>query len=289
MRGLIFCQSPRTYSVSFQTKQTRDITFTTYKDVAPHGILDAGDQLVIVDGPRTITNTGDPAGVIYNTFGPYSYTGSGQPGNLFDIWVVAKAMGIDNSNAIIITNSCAPLPVIFKSFTAIRNQSGVLLRWTTASEQNNRGFAVERNTTGSWQEISFVPSLSNGGSSDIPLNYQYNDVNTEKGLTQYRLRQVDFGQQSKYSNIVSVRGENQPGKIIVYPTPSDGSVNIVFENPDVARDVLLTDMAGRTINQWRGLTVNNISIDNLQTGMYLLRVITIETREQQVEKIVVTR
>jgi hypothetical protein len=289
MRGLIFCQTPRTYTASFQTKVDRDITFTAYKDVAPFGVFDAGDQLVIVDGPRTVTNTGDPAGITYNTFGPYSYTGGGVAGNFFDIWVVAKAVGIDNSNAIIITNTCAPLLVQFKSFTAVRNHTNVLLKWTTASEFNNTGFALERNTNGNWQEIAFVPSAANGGNSDIPLNYLYNDMNTVNGITQYRLRQVDFSMQSKYSNVVAVRGENQPGKIIVYPNPSGGTVNIVFETADVSRDVSLTDMAGRIISQWRGLTVNNMKIDNLKGGLYLLRVISIETGEQQVEKIVVAK
>ncbi len=289
MRGLIFCQTPRTYSVSFQTKETKNITFTTYKDVAPFGVFDAGDQLVIADGPKIVTNTGDPTGVTYNTFGPYSYTGGDQPGNIFDIWVVAKAVGIDNSNAILITNTCAPLPVTFKSFTAVRNHTSVLLKWTTASEHNNSGFVVERNVTGSWQEIAFLPSGAIGGNSDLPVNYLYNDINTVNGITQYRLRQVDFSMQSRYSNVVAVRGESQPGKIIVYPNPSEGSVNIVFETAEVTRDVSLTDMAGRTITQWRGLTVNNIRIDNLKTGLYLLRVINIETGEQQVEKIVVAR
>ena len=42
------------------------------------------------------------------------------------------------------------LPVSFKSFNAARNRSSVSLKWETASEQNNSGFAIERNTKGAW-------------------------------------------------------------------------------------------------------------------------------------------
>ncbi|MGB3153636.1 MAG: T9SS type A sorting domain-containing protein, partial [Chitinophagaceae bacterium] len=192
-------------------------------------------------------------------------------------------------NAILITNTCAPLPVSFKSFTAVRNHSNVLLTWVTASENNNKGFAVERNNNGNWEQVAFVLSQASGGNSDIELNYVYNDFNNVKGITNYRIRQEDFDKKSKYSNVVAVRGENQVGRIIVYPNPSGGSVNVVFESADVTRDVYITDMMGRTLKQWKNLSANNLRIDNLNTGMYSLRVINTETGEQLVEKIIVNK
>jgi len=117
----------------------------------------------------------------------------------------------------------------------------------------------------------------------------YNDINPVKGITQYRLRQVDFNNQSKYSNVVAVVGEKQSDKIVVYPNPSDGTINVAFEMAGVARDITLTDMMGRVIKQWKGVIDNNLRIDNLQSGMYNLRVITIATGERVVEKIIVNK
>jgi len=51
-----------------------------------------------------------------------------------------------------------PLPVGFKSFTAARNHSNVLLKWETSFEQNSNGFAIERNIRGHWEQVAFVPS-----------------------------------------------------------------------------------------------------------------------------------
>ena len=181
-----------------------------------------------------------------------------------------------------------PLPVHFKSFNVARSGSKVIVKWETASEQNNSGFAVERNVNGSWSQVAFVPSQSVTGNSDELLSYQFDDLNTIKGITQYRIRQVDLDSKSKYSEVRSVRGEGQSGKMIVYPNPStDGRVNVVFDDKEGNRNVVLLDMAGRTIRQWQNISTNTIYIDNLRPGIYSLRIVISATREQSFKKIVV--
>ena len=288
LRGLIFCNTPRQYTVSIQTKTTRNVTWNVYQDVGTLGVFDAADQAALLDGPRTESNTGDPAGIIYQTHGPYTLPGGS--GSLYNIWIVATASGVTNSNAIFVTNSCAPLPVDFKSFTATRNHSNVLLKWETSTEKNNTGFAVERNTTGSWEQVAWVATQAAGGNSNDILSYTYNDLNDVKGVSQYRIRQVDIDARSKYSEIRSVRGENQIGQITVYPNPSsDGKVNVVFENGNVIRDVSVIDMSGRTVKLMKGVTSTSITVDNLLPGMYTVRVVVPSTGDQVVQKLVVNK
>lgn len=189
-----------------------------------------------------------------------------------------------------LANGCSPLPVDFKSFSATRNHSNVLLKWETLTEKNNTGFAVERNTNGSWEQVSFVATQAPGGNSNDILSYQYVDFNITKGITQYRLRQIDFDSRSKYSEIRSVRGDGQAGGVIVYPNPTmDGKVNVSFEDASAIRDVSVIDMSGRMVKQIKGITNNNLQIDNLQPGMYTLRVVVPETGEQTVTRIVVNK
>lgn len=188
-----------------------------------------------------------------------------------------------------LANGCLPLPVQFKSFTALRNRANVNLKWETLWEQNNTGFAVERNIAGNWEQIGFVASQAPGGNSSDLLNYAYNDVNNNKGITQYRIRQIDIDSRSRYSEIRSVRGESQGGQIIVYPNPSiDGKVNVSFEDAGT-RDISVTDMSGRVIRQIKGHTNNNITFENLTPGMYSLRVIVPATGEQTIAKFVVSK
>ncbi len=189
-----------------------------------------------------------------------------------------------------LANGCAPLPVNFKSFTATRNHNTVALKWETFSEENNAGFALERNVAGVWQQVGYVATQAQGGNSATILSYQYNDANTVKGITQYRIKQIDQDGKFRYSIIRTVRGEGQIGKTIVYPNPSNnGKVTVAFEDANVTRDVALIDLTGRTVKQWKGVTNNNIQIDNLMPGIYSLRIVLPETGEQSVEKIVVNK
>lgn len=184
------------------------------------------------------------------------------------------------------------LPVQLTSFTAKRNNTMVNLKWATSMELNNTGFYIERKVGSSdnWETIGFVATQAQGGNSNDMLQYSYNDLNAAKAITQYRLRQVDFDAKATYSVIRSVRGEGQLGKTIVYPNPSNnGVVNVVFEDAAVTREIAVSDMSGRLVRQIRAISNNNITIENLNPGMYTIRIVAIETGEQVVEKVVVNK
>jgi hypothetical protein len=195
-------------------------------------------------------------------------------------------------SGLIICGEPFPLPVSFKSFAASRTKNLVDLKWTTASESNNLGFEIQRLIgAGSWKTVSFVYTQAIAGNSGSDLNYSYTDINSTKGITQYRLRQVDIDQKSKYSEIRAVRGDGQSGKTIVFPNPgiAGGKVNVIFEDADGTRDVSLIDLNGRIVKQWKNITNNNLQIENLTPGFYNLKVTVRETGEQTIEKIVVNK
>jgi hypothetical protein len=165
------------------------------------------------------------------------------------------------------------------------------LKWETATEANNKGFALQRNIdNNTWQTIAFIKSQATDGNSSSTLMYAYNDLNASRGMSQYRVQQVDLDGKSKLSEIRAVRGEGQKGKTIVYPNPSlDGRVNIVFEDKENTRDIMLMDISGRIIRQWKNIISNIIQVENLEPGLYSMRILVLDTREQSVEKIVVSR
>jgi hypothetical protein len=183
------------------------------------------------------------------------------------------------------------LPVSFRSFTALRSNSTVAIKWTTATESDNLGFEIQRLIgKGNWQIISFIGTQATNGNSSSDLTYTFTDLNSTRGISQYRIRQVDIDGRSKLSEIRAVRGEGQRGKTIVFPNPSsDGNISIVFDDVNGFRDVSVTDMSGRVIKQMRGVTNNNITIENLSAGFYTVRIVNNETGEQVVEKFVVNK
>ena len=183
------------------------------------------------------------------------------------------------------------LPVAFSAFAATRSNSQVALKWTTATESNNLGFEIQRLIgNGSWQTVSFIATQAAHGNSASDLTYSYTDLNQTKGISQYRIKQIDIDQRYKYSEIRAVRGDNQKGKTIVYPNPSsDGRVNIIFDDVTTTRDISLIDMNGRVIKQMKGVTNNNIVFENLTAGIYSVRIVNNGTSEREVQKFVVNK
>lgn len=184
----------------------------------------------------------------------------------------------------------APLPVKLKSFNASRKQARVELNWVTAQEQNNSGFELQRNTgAGGWQVVEFIPSHATDGNSETELIYQYSDANDARGVTQYRLKQIDLDNKYFYSAVRAVHGIAQSGRTLIIPNPtSDGNLNVLFEGA-ANRDLQLTDMVGRTIRKWNNYADNSLQVSSLLPGSYFLRIVDRETNEMKVEKIMVVK
>lgn len=95
-----------------------------------------------------------------------------------------------------------PIPVELVSFSGNAVQGGVMLKWTTATEQNNLGFEIQRRT----QDSEFYPIgfVQGNGTTTTPSNYSFTDNTAISGLNFYRLKQVDFDGSSSYSNEIGV-------------------------------------------------------------------------------------
>jgi hypothetical protein len=286
----ICASSPFKYDLGLESSSPVDI-HVVYKLYAHDPLLGPdphpSDPLLFTSATITLNNSTiyDPAPIDL----PFPYCCS-EPYSNWDLYV--RVEGQEFSNVLetpIISQACATLPVNLRSFTAVRNNSLVTLRWETTQEENSKGFDIQRKlSNGAWQNVGYVDTKAIHGNSSSPLSYDFMDVNKANGITQYRLRQLDIDGKQSFSLIRSVPGEGQKDKTIIFPNPSsDGKLNVVFEDKDVSRNISLTDMNGRVIRQWKNVLSNTLQIENLLTGFYTLRIINSETGEQIVEKIVV--
>jgi hypothetical protein len=62
----------------------------------------------------------------------------------------------------------------------------------------------------------------------------------------------------------------------------------VFNEQTSVRDMMLTNINSKLIQQWRSFHDNNLSLANLESGMYELKVITGKSGEQYSSTIMVT-
>ncbi|GAB3811438.1 hypothetical protein GCM10028895_01580 [Pontibacter rugosus] len=118
----------------------------------------------------------------------------------------------------------AVLPVEIASFNASAASSGeVILNWSTASEEENDRFEVERMQEG--QPFKAIGKVAGAGNSNHLLRYTYHDASAPTGEVYYRLRQVDTDGTFTYSKVVSVSLQHAAESSVayVYPNPTSGS------------------------------------------------------------------
>lgn len=165
------------------------------------------------------------------------------------------------------------LPVTLVRFTGHFDPFGIELEWTTASEENNMGFYVERMTDGNWEWESvseLIPSLSPNGNSQHMLEYSFVDRNFNPGeLYYYRLRQIDFNGAFEIHKIIPIKAEEGFSNALAFPNPVKYDLNIRY--PEDATSVKLISMDGKTINIGLNTQFNTSHIPG---GMYKLMVET---------------
>jgi hypothetical protein len=124
------------------------------------------------------------------------------------------------------------VPVELTSFTANYIDNIVQIKWSTASELNNRGFEIQRSTAGSpFITIGFVEGK---GTTTESNNYAYVDRTISQSTQySYTLKQIDFNGSYHYSDVVNL-GKSLPLNFVLaqnYPNPFNPSTTLSFGLP----------------------------------------------------------
>ncbi|MCB0577743.1 MAG: BspA family leucine-rich repeat surface protein, partial [Phaeodactylibacter sp.] len=167
----------------------------------------------------------------------------------------------------------APLPVELIRFEA-RKQSAntVYLTWRTASEDNNKGFYIERSTNGkNWQSIGFMPGH---GNAQVEHAYSFTDKHPLPGTNYYRLQQIDFDGQYEYSELRSVYIPGNENGFSLFPNPASGAVFLQWRQASEEEVSLrLYNSLGIPVLQQTFISNPNenspVNLRNLPAGIYL--------------------
>ncbi|MDP2302392.1 MAG: choice-of-anchor V domain-containing protein [Ignavibacteria bacterium] len=246
------------------------------------GNLSAGTGLQKIGDELTHTSPKAPSsGVVTFTF---SYTAPAETqlvtlfangnsvnlngGNDGDQWNFAQNFSLEVTNDV---------PVELTSFTSLVIDNNVVLNWSTASEENNSGFQIERkNSNEDWNNVGFITGK---GTTTETSKYSFSDNGLSNGIYNYRLKQIDFDGSSKYYNLSSEVDISLPIAFELsqnYPNPFNPSTVI---NWQITNDGFVTlkvyDITGKEVTQLvnKEMKAGRHSVEfnavNLSSGTYL--------------------
>jgi hypothetical protein len=184
----------------------------------------------------------------------------------------------------ILGSSGFALPVTSLNLQARKtNTTTVQLNWQTATEINNKGFEVQRSFDGNF--YSAVQFVNGAGNSNDTRDYSVTDVPGRTGRIYYRLKQIDFDDHNKFSNIVSVLFDKQ-GIIKIYPNPAQQQVTV--EGIENYSRLQVLDATGKLLKDvfTNGQFQVGIELAGLKSGIYLLRMIN--EKESHTVKLIIS-
>lgn len=160
-------------------------------------------QINVVDQGITTGTSSNGLASCSSTACEVTYTGGYRP-----FGIVAAGLGYTTTacNLTGYPDNSRVLPVTFSKFNGFASGNGIRLNWSTASEQTNKGFEIQRiNASNEWEVAGWVPSKAADGNSSVNQDYSYTDnqpgnLNTK----QYRLKQVDLNDHFSFSSVIRV-------------------------------------------------------------------------------------
>ena len=191
--------SGNTYTITFYTKRVCSVAINTNE---------LPNQTTLLS---TETQTNSSCNSNWNTWYQWSttilssYTGAGY----FQIWTKTIYGGPTSAyldDVSIYESEPVNLPIELLYFKGSVYNSDNILHWSTASEDNNDYFTIEKTKDGiDWEVVDREPGA---GNSSNQLYYSLVDENVESIINYYRLKQTDYDGKFKYSDIISIDNRN---------------------------------------------------------------------------------
>jgi hypothetical protein len=193
--------------------------------------------------------TGTVSGTVTKTITHTGYTGSFSP----------FAFG----------NSATPLPVELISFNATCMNDFIQIKWTTASEKNNKMFELYKSDNAlDWE---WIHTESGQGDKASETNYQFMD--SKKQAAYYRLKDIDFDGIENWSQIIFADCESNASKTEIYPNPAQDFIKVITEI-DEKTTLRIVSLEGRVLKTLPLISNQTlVDIKSLISGVYIVEII----------------
>ena len=194
-------------------------------------------------------------------------------GSYWEVTVATPSFSQFRAHAVNPNNTA--LPVRYTNFTVRKERTVDVVEWTTANEQNNKLFNVQRSANGNdFTTLGTVETKAQNGNSAGELSYSFVDQKPMTGHNYYRLEQVDIDNKTNFSEVIDIVWGTSGSIVSIYPNPATHVLNIDLTSSQAAQtEVKLVDMSGRVVNSLsmkttKGLNHMTLNLGEVATGVY---------------------
>ena len=183
----------------------------------------------------------------------------------------------DGGYSVITLPLCSTLPLNWLDFQAKLTGSDkkVILNWVTASETNVKSFEVQRSNDGILFQTLSEELVANN--SITVNNYQYSDELPLKGVSYYRVKELDLNDKSSFSGIRSINNTASKSDLSVFPNPAKNDTWIdlsAFAGKEVT--ISITDLTGKILQSKTieevSFSLQQIDVSNFANGLYFIKI-----------------
>jgi len=154
-----------------------------------------------------------------------------------------------------------------------------LLKWATASEQNNDYFEVQRSADGT-SFNSILGRINGKDNSSVQVDYNFPDASPEPGMNYYRLKQVDKDGKYIFSNVVRANFTGKNASVTTWPNPAAATLHVDYYTETAGKvKWMVADSKGAVVKQsvfsaQSGRNQQQLNVSGLAAGTYILRTVS---------------
>jgi hypothetical protein len=178
-------------------------------------------------------------------------------------------------NELTLADLLNPLPLVWLSFSAVKENNTVLLDWSTSQEQNTKSFTVLYGTDATnWQSLFTMPAA---GNSSITKKYHYTHHTPGNGINYYRILETDNDNKVNLSQVKPVDFSNTGHAFTLLGNPVTNGVLRVQVNKNTSLMLYAAD--GKLV--WQGTVssgINSINVSKFAKGTYVLKTSIIQQK-----------
>jgi len=150
--------------------------------------------------------------------------------------------------------------------------SDIQISWSTASENNNQNFTLQRSADA--KSFENLTVMAGSGNSNTIHHYSTLDTDPLNGNAYYRLKMTDFFGNISYSEIIGIAIQKS-FTFQLFPNPFGSSISISLAENDANQNYVLkiyNILGEEKLVQPLTESVNNIATENLISGIYFYQI-----------------